>query len=81
MLRDDRNEENDAVLACSQRDLSMRWAGPATVDSLIPRSSPATRGNAVVGVVEALGGGVQPRSEDQPNGKRQPQGSARSRVP
>jgi hypothetical protein len=27
---------------------------------------------AVVGIVEAPGGGVQPKSEDQPNGKRQP---------
>jgi hypothetical protein len=29
-------------------------------------------GQAVVGIVEAPGGGVQPKSEDQPNGKRQP---------
>jgi hypothetical protein len=29
-------------------------------------------GQAVVGVVEAPGGGVQPKSEDQPHGRRIP---------
>jgi hypothetical protein len=52
-------------------DALNRHRGKGTQKITVEHVHVYSGGQAVVGVVEAPGGAVQPRSEDQPNGKRQ----------
>jgi len=51
-------------------DALNRHRGKGTQKITVEHVHVHSGGQAVVGIVEALGGGVQPKSDDQPNGSK-----------
>jgi hypothetical protein len=72
LVRDYLNQAGKLSRICMLLDALNRHRGKGQQKIMVEHVHVHSGGQAVVGIVEAPGGGVQPKSANQPNGKGQP---------